>query len=76
MMKSKNNWAKGLLFVLLISWMFACNNDATVNPEIGGELDEQDGVSEEEFERNEGEIGLLVDARELARKGYTLLKPG
>lgn len=55
-------------FIFLIIFVFACSK--TEQPTPIGELDKADGISEDAIEKYAGEIGLLIDVRDLAKKGY------
>ncbi|MCB0630255.1 MAG: hypothetical protein R2824_05560 [Saprospiraceae bacterium] len=53
--------------------LFACQKeDITVPPPpgVGGEVEVGSGISVDELDTYAGEIGLLLNAREIARKGY------
>lgn len=62
-----------LLSILLLFFLSSCSKDDNSSDGDGsqGELIETPGtVSVEDFESFDGELGLVLDARELARKGY------
>ena len=65
------NYLMKAQFVLFALFILACSKQDL--PEPGppiGEIENGNGISEEELERYTGEIGLLIDVREVAKLGY------
>lgn len=46
------------------------SNQGCPNTSGDGQITENDGITEEDLETYKGDIGLVIDARELAKKGY------
>jgi len=56
---------------LLIILSIACSNDDDEDILTGdGEVEEVNGISEEDLENYEGDLGLRINTRSLAKKGY------
>jgi len=61
---------KFILSLLIIS-SIACSNDDDEDILTGdGEVEEVNGISEEDLENYEGDLGLRINTRSLAKKGY------
>ena len=61
---------KCILSLLIIS-STACSNDDDEDILTGdGEVEEINGISEDDLENYEGDLGLLINTRSLAKKGY------
>ncbi|MEM9649583.1 MAG: hypothetical protein AAF969_13985 [Bacteroidota bacterium] len=73
-MKTNNKLIGGLLTMVMVLITLACSKDDpnTGNPDGGndGSIETRDGVTEDEVETNEGEIGISISARKIAKKGY------
>lgn len=64
---------KLILVTLAITFLFTCSKDDTQQPpnDTSGELIESPGqITSDDFVAYNGEIGLVLDARPIARKGY------
>lgn len=71
-MKTQNRFFKLLLLVVFTLALTNCSKEETLLPEQGeGELVNSNGTSEDRFDTYAGEIGFVLDTRELAKKGYT-----
>ncbi len=69
-MENKIKTLTTLLFVFLILW--GCSNDdGDPAPPTDSGVEELPGLDLEEFEIDEGEIGISISARNIAKKGYT-----
>ena len=56
---------------LLIILSIACSNDDDEDILTGdGEVEEVNGISEDDLENYEGDLGLSINTRSLAKKGY------
>ncbi|WP_190808286.1 hypothetical protein [Flagellimonas sp. S3867] len=59
--------------LLLLITILACTKDESGENLPNGtnkKIETRDGVTEDEIEKDEGEIGLSISAREIAKKGY------
>lgn len=65
----KTNRFIALLAGLLLLFHFSCTENEEPDP-TPGEIKEGQGISENELEAYEGEVGLVLNARQVARKGY------
>ena len=67
----KNNQFKWILCFTLAITLFNCSKDEGAPPDeiIKGELTDG-GVTANDFEVYPGDIGVVLDARPIARKGY------
>lgn len=71
-MKTQNRFFRLLLLVVLTLALTNCSKEETSTPEQGeGELVPSDGTSADRFDTYAGEIGFVLDSRELVKKGYT-----
>ncbi len=63
---------KKLILLCLIIMTSACSKEDSMNPSpTTGEIEELSAtISLDEFETDEGEIGIVISAREIAKKGY------
>ncbi|WP_204346157.1 hypothetical protein [Psychroserpens algicola] len=61
---------KLLLISLLSVFLFNCSKDETQQRPAGELIESPGAITEEDFVAFEGEIGLVLDARPIARKGY------
>lgn len=73
--KTQTTTLKTIVFLSFALILFGClgcsKEDNPSNDEPSGELVETPGtITENDFESFEGELGIVLDARELARKGY------
>ncbi|MCL6266485.1 hypothetical protein [Flagellimonas myxillae] len=68
------NALKKILAVLLIVIISACSKDESGENVPGGNnngnIETRDGVTADEIETDEGEIGISISARGIAKKGY------
>ena len=70
-MKSQNSFLKGLLIVFLIINFTACKKQEDVVPSADNqEIQEEPGISADTFETYAGDIGIIINARDIAAKGY------
>lgn len=70
-MKPQNSFLKGILLAYLILNLSACNKqEDDILPSESEEIHEEPGISADEFDAYAGEIGLIINARDIARKGY------
>ncbi|SHJ53894.1 ETX/MTX2 family pore-forming toxin [Aquimarina spongiae] len=67
----KNHTKKVLLLTLLSIWILGCSKDDgnELPPPTTG-VEELPGIDLEEFETDLGAIGISINARDIARKGY------
>ncbi len=63
-------WFFSSLIILLLSCNACSEDENNLKPDIPGEIIEEAGISVDAFEKYEGEIGMLINARSIARKGY------
>jgi hypothetical protein len=65
---------KTKLFTLIIIigglLLHSCKTDEEIAPDGPGEIKEGNGITEDELKAYEGEVGLVLNARQIARKGY------
>ena len=67
---TKHFFLKFVLSILIIS-SIACSNDDDEDILPGdGEVEEVNGISEDDLENYEGDLGLSINTRSLAKKGY------
>lgn len=72
-MKTISTLFKLCLITILSILVFTCSKDDNSSPpdDTSGEIIETNGqISADDFEEFEGEIGVILDARAIARKGY------
>ena len=71
-MKTTRSSIKFIILLLLFGIAIAgCNsNDDPVNPDGNQEIEEGEGLTEEDVEHDQGAIGISISARGIARKGY------
>jgi hypothetical protein len=65
---------KTKLFTLIIIigglLLNSCKTDEEIAPDGPGEIKKGDGITKDELEAYDGEVGLVLNARQIARKGY------
>lgn len=71
-MKTTRASIKFIILLLLFGIAIAgCDsNDESVNPDDNQEIEEGEGLTEEDVENDPGAIGISISARGIARKGY------
>lgn len=71
-MKTQIKLLKKILLLCLLIMTAACSKDDSIPPPpVTGELEELPAtISTDEFETDEGEIGISLSAREIAKRGY------
>jgi hypothetical protein len=70
-MTPQNNFRKTLIGLCLLLGLFACQKEnIIVDPGGGGKIEVGAGKSIDDLDTYAGEIGLLLNAREIVRKGY------
>lgn len=74
-MKAKNSILKEALYLIALVLAIGCSKEEAIDPTEppaygGGDLTQASGVSAEEIETYQGDIGILIDLRDFARKGY------
>ncbi len=74
-MKAKKSIVKEVLFLMALLLAMGCTKEDSGDPSDprangDGELAQDSGVSAEEIETYQGDIGVLIDLRDFARKGY------
>ncbi len=69
-MKTQIKIVEKSIVIIILVLLFACSKeDSNIDP--SGELEELPGnISLDEFETDEGEIGISISARDIAKKGY------
>ncbi|NBC84200.1 MAG: hypothetical protein GVY19_12600, partial [Bacteroidetes bacterium] len=71
---TKHFFLKFILSLLIIS-SIACSKDDDEDILTGdGEVEEVNGISGDDLENYEGDLGLLINTRSLAKKGYNPTK--
>ena len=75
-MKTQNTTLRTLVLLTIVLTILGClgcsKEEIPSNNNQDGELIETPGtITEDDFESFKGELGIVLDARELARKGYT-----
>ena len=68
----KNLLKSMFLFMLLIAFNLSCSKDDINNPENleTGEIKKSAGATPDDFDAYPGDVGFVIDAREIAKKGY------
>lgn len=70
-MKPQNNVFKTGILLLTVIIMMGCSKDDSVAPTETGKVEVLDPtISLDEFETDDGEIGISISARDIAKKGY------
>ncbi len=65
-----NVLGKLCLAILLFFSYTGCDKDSDLDPNPQTEIDVSGGLSEEELESYPGDIGVVISAREVAKRGY------
>ncbi len=68
-MKTHTTILKPLILIILIVW--GCSKDDDGGVLTTTQVEELPGINLDEFEIDQGEIGISINARAIARKGYT-----
>jgi hypothetical protein len=69
-MKAQYKLFRSLFVLVIILVIAACENDDEMIPPAEEKIVEGPGITADTFETYEGEIGILINARDIARKGY------
>nr|WP_298997703.1 hypothetical protein [uncultured Allomuricauda sp.] len=74
-MKTYINILSTFLMIILLLIPMGCSKEEIVSPGQGeGEITTSGGTSTDRFDTYAGEIGFVLDTRELVKKGYTPVK--
>tara|TARA_R110002051_G_scaffold10175_10_gene38805 strand:- start:2158 stop:3798 length:1641 start_codon:yes stop_codon:yes gene_type:complete len=76
-MKTTMTQFRWILICLLFTGLTACspNEDDDSGPGPGdGEVEQSNGISEDDLENYAGDLGILINSRELVKKGYSPAK--
>lgn len=68
-MKTQRTFGQLIMVAILCFYFFACSEDDPP-PDGDGKLIVEDGITADEFERYQGEIGFILNTRSVAKKGY------
>lgn len=67
----KLKWAVLLPVSLVLIMFSSCKDNGGISgPEESGEIEEVNGISADELEAYEGDLGLIINTRDLVKKGY------
>ncbi len=67
----KLKWAVLLPVSLVLIMFSSCKDNGGISgPEESGEIEEVNGISDDELEAYEGDLGLIINTRDLVKKGY------
>jgi hypothetical protein len=69
-MKTQNILSLAFIIVLTAAAFLGCDNMENITPAGNGAIIEEPGVSASEFDAFAGEVGILINVRDVARKGY------
>lgn len=69
-MKTHTRFLKTIVLLLVIAAWGCSNDDGDSMPPTDAGLEELPGLDLDEFEIDEGEIGVSISARDIAKKGY------
>lgn len=73
-MRTNTKFLSKLLVLAIIMIAMGCSKDESgetiPDGNNNGNIETRDGVTEDEIESDEGEIGISISAREIAKKGY------
>ena len=69
-MTTQHTCSHNILILFLCLSLFACSEDDPQPATGGGSIVEEEGISPDEFDRYQGEIGFILNARDVAKKGY------
>lgn len=71
----KLKWAVLLPVSLMLILFISCKDNGGISgPEGSGEIEEINGITADELEAYEGDLGLIINTRDLVKKGYTPAK--
>lgn len=66
----KTNGIIDFLTGMFLLMHFSCSENIEPTPNVPGEISKGQGISENELATYKGEVGLVLNARQIARKGY------
>ena len=73
-MKTQKVFFKLILLIIVVSVAtISCSKEGPINVNEG-ELENGTGITEEDLEPYQGDIGIVIDARKIAKKGYKPVK--
>jgi hypothetical protein len=68
-------WILTIVIVVLMVTATSCSDSGEITgPEDSGEIEEVNGISADELEAYEGDLGLIINTRDLVKKGYNPAK--
>lgn len=69
------SWILTIVIAVLMVTATSCSDSGGVTgPEDSGEIEEVNGISADELEAYEGDLGLIINTRDLVKKGYNPAK--
>jgi hypothetical protein len=68
-------WILTIVIVVLMVTATSCSDSGEITgPEDSGEIEEVNGISADQLEAYEGDLGLIINTRDLVKKGYNPAK--